>query len=438
MRNALPMIVVALLVLAGLAGLLFMGGGSRQDARLDASVIGFDGLGPVLGAAGLGVIRSNPRLTVSETLLSFRILPLYDTDLFTSSDQPETPREAFYATTLRDISDWDFDWRTSSMPSMAILPKWVAGTVTAAVAHDSTLIPLDRLKALPEQLVKQPLRVIRPVKGFLTEQVGSHRLALFQPQLFDRDTLPNDCYEVLATAEGALLIGCARPNSEEQFPIYLLSDPDLMSNHGLALADNAALAAYSLQILTPEASGSDPKRIYIDTEAEDRVNYYDYEDQRQDYDRSGEDFARFFEPPLSALWAVLTILMGLALWRGARRFGPARPDPDRTPEQSKLAAIATNARLLRIAGHDTRMVSDLVQANLTDLAHSTFGRAAGSGPQGIARLYAHLARRDPAKTAELQAVAARLSNINAPPSPAELHRQLDAFRRLLETLTHGK
>lgn len=438
MRNALPMILVALLVLAGLAGLMFLGGGSRQDARLDASVIGFDGLGPVLGAEGLGVIRSNPRLTVSESMLSFRILPLYDVDLYASAPEPATPREAFYATTLREASEWDMGWRVANIPSMAILPKWVAGTVTTAVAHDSTLIPLNQVQALPEQLAKHPLRLIRPVEGFFIEEVGTHQLALFQPQLFDRDTLPYECFEVLTTSKGALLIGCSLPNYDTQFPLYLLSDPDLMNNHGLALADNAALAAFTVKALAPEASGDEPKRIYIDTEAEDRVNYYDYEDQRQDYDRTGEDFARFFEPPLTALWAVLTILLGLALWRGARRFGPARPDPDHTPEQSKLAAIATNARLLRIAGHDSRMASDLVQANLSDLAQSTFGRAAGSGPQGIARLYAHLFRRDPTKTAELQAVAARLTDINSPPSPTELHRQLDAFRRLLETLTHGK
>ena len=131
-------------------------------------------------------------------------------------------------------------------------------------------------------------------------------------------------------------------------------------------------------------------------------------------------------------------VLGLALWRGARRFGPAKADSADTPEQSKLAAIATNARLLRIAGHDARMAADLVQANLADLAQTTFGRAVGAGPQGIARLFAHLSRRDPAAADELQAVATRLTDTASPPSPAELHRQLDAFRRLLETLTHGK
>ena len=38
---------------------------------------------------------------------------------------------------------------------------------------------------------------------------------------------------------------------------------------------------------------------------------------------------------------------------------------------------------MRIAGHDARMAADLVQANLSDLAQTTFGRAIGAGPQGI-------------------------------------------------------
>jgi len=439
MRNALPMILVGALVLAGLAGLLFLGGG-REDRRLDASVIGIDGLATWLRAEGLSVERSNPRFRPAWGQLAFRVLPLYDTDLYTDPPEARTPREAYYAGTLRNIEAWNLQGRLYDMPALVILPKWVAGTVTSAMAHDSALVPLEDVGRLPRQIGDWPLRLVRPGKGFVTEEVGQDRVALFHPQLFDPASLPETCGVVVGMTQGVLVASCTIENDDDRYPVYLLSDPDLMNNHGLALADNAEVTEWLFRALAPEAATGDAEapRIYIDTEAENMVDYYSYDEQRQDYDRSGTDFARFFAPPLTGLWAVLAILLGLALWRGARRFGPARADSANTPEQSKLAAIATNARLLRIAGHDARMAADLVQANLSDLAQTTFGRAVGAGPQGIARLFAHLARRDPASAAELQAVAQRLTDTTTSLSQAELHRQLDAFRRLLETLTHGK
>ncbi|NGM47187.1 hypothetical protein G5B31_16745 [Rhodobacter sp. SGA-6-6] len=438
MRNALPMILVGVLVLAGLAGLLFLGGG-REDRRLDASVIGIDGLATWLKAEGLAVERSNPRFRPAWSQLAFRVLPLYDTDLYADPPEAKTPRDAYYATTLRNIEAWNLQGRLYDMPALVILPKWVAGTVTSAMAHDSALIPLEEAGRLPGQIGNWSLLLIRPEQGFVTEEVGQDRVALFHPQLFDPAALPGQCSAVVGLERGILVASCAF-DEDDRYPLYLLSDPDLMNNHGLALADNAAVAAWLFRALAPAAAtgAEEAPRIYIDTEAENMVDYYNYDEQRQDYDRSATDFARFFAPPLTGLWAVLAILLGLALWRGARRFGPAQADAADTPEQSKLAAIATNARLLRIAGHDARMAADLVQANLSDLAQTTFGRAVGAGPQGIARLFAHLSRRDPARTAELQAVAQRLTDTTHPLSPAELHRQLDAFRRLLETLTHGK
>lgn len=439
MRNALPMILVGALVLAGLAGLLFLGGG-REDRRLDASVIGIDGLATWLKAEGLAVERSNPRFQPAWGQLTFRVLPLYDADLYADPPEAKTPREAYYATTLRNIEAWNLSGRLYDMPALVILPKWVAGTVTSSLAHESALIPLADVGRLPRQIGNWPLRLTRPEKGFVTEDVGQDRVALFHPQLFDRASLPRNCGVVVGMTRGVLVASCTFGDGDDRHPVYLLSDPDLLNNHGLALADNAEVAEWLFRALAPEAATgkADAPRIYIDTEAENMVDYYSYDDQRQDYDRSGTDFARFFDPPLAGLWAVLAILLGLALWRGARRFGPAKPDSANTPEQSKLAAIATNARLLRIAGHDARMAADLVQANLSDLAQTTFGRAVGAGPQGIARLFAHLSRRDAARTAELQAVAQRLTDTTTSLSPAELHRQLDAFRRLLETLTHGK
>ena len=451
MRN-LPLILVGLLVLAGLGGLLLLSSGA-QDRRLDASVIGLAALEPWLDRQGLAAEQANPRIRPDITQIGLRLLPLYDVNLIDEAPAPATPKDSFYASTLREQTLFDIQTRLTEVPTLLIWPKWVAGTVVAEVAHDSALIPQPDLNRLSRQLGLGAMALDRAGARFLTADLPQGKLTLFHAQLFNADDLPRFCTPELALPEGVLIARCQLP--QKAHPTWILSDPDLLNNHGLTLGENARIVTGLLQgWVAPPAqsdknrpqnspqSGPDTpapeeaRRIYIDTSGENLVTWYDYADEAQAYERDSTDFARFFQPPLTGLWAMLLIVLGVALWRGLIRFGPARPDPDEAPEQSKTAAIATNARLLRIAGHDGRMVADFVQAGLTDLAITTFGRSAGSGPAGLTRLYAHLGRRDAKSAQALQALATRLTDRTTPLPPAELRRSLDTYRRLLETLTH--
>ena len=432
MRN-LPLFIVVALIVAGLAGVWLLGGNSA-DRRLDASVIGFDALEPWLEAQGLLMERSNPRIRPNLENLSIRILPLYDTDLESAATEPADARAAFYASDLRDLTREDVEGRLYDMPALVILPKWVAGTAVSNVAHESALIPAANLHRLTRQLRLGGLKVQRHGARFLTFDSEFGRIALFQAQLFDPASIPDICAPLLALPEGVLMAECSFPDSE--LPIMILSDPDLMNNHGLTVADNAAVLTGLIRSWVGDETTADHPRLYLDLSGENLAQWYDYEDEAQEYERTGEDLARFFQPPFTALWAMLLIVLGVAFWRGALRFGPLTPPADDTPEQSKTAAIASNARLLRIAGHDGRMAAEFVQASLHDLATATFGRAAGLGPAGQARLFAHLARRDAAATHSLQALVARLTDPALALPPAELRRSLETFRSLLEKLTH--
>ena len=84
-------------------------------------------------------------------------------------------------------------------------------------------------------------------------------LALFWAQLFQRDRIPSHCHEKLGLPEGALVIAC---DATANIPAaYFLSDPDLLNNHGLGLAENAALAADLVAGLRRDAT----KPVYLDT-----------------------------------------------------------------------------------------------------------------------------------------------------------------------------
>ncbi|WP_151719144.1 hypothetical protein [Gemmobacter serpentinus] len=446
MRNALPMILVGLLVLGGITGLFLLGGGGA-DRRLDGSTIGVEALAPWLSAQGLPAEQSNPRVHPDIARLSLRLLPLYDTDLDQDATRPADARAAYYATTLRDLDRSDVMDRIYGPTALVVLPKWVNGTVVSAVAHRSGLIPAQALDVLTLQLGLGALKVIRPEDGMLVAPVEGGNLALFLPQLFDATRLPDVCRPTLSLPQGALVVSCHWPDTD--LAVHLLSDPDLLNNHGLTLGDNGAILVALLKSLVPPppsdtgknrkgspAEAPAERRIYVDTAGENLVTYYDYSNERQDYDRSSDDFARFFAPPLAGIWAMLLIVLGIALWRGALRFGPLLTTDSATPEQSKTTAIETNARLLRIAGHDARLVSEYVQTSLSDLAQSTFGRGPGSGAQGIARLFTHLERRDPAATRTLRDVVSRLEAPDPNARSQDLRRNLDMFRTVLEKLTH--
>lgn len=430
-----PQILVAGLVAAGLIGLLLLGQGAR-DREIDASVIGVRTLAPWLQSQGVAVERSNPRLSPLAERIALRVIPLYDTDLDGETPPPTTEDEAYFSPTLREIARDDLLYRLDWTPALVALPKWVAGTVEARTAHPVTRIPPARLARLMDQMGYKGLKVTPPTLGFARFDRPEGQLALFSPQLFRHGTLPQGCRSLIGLAGGTLVAHCDGPESKGT--VYLLSDPDLLNNHGLALGDNALVAAGLVKtIIRVQGSGGEETFVYLDTSAEDRVDYSGTAAERRDYTRGAAEFERFFAPPLAGIWATLLIVLGLAFWRGAVRFGPVQGDGAARPEQSRIVALETNARLLRMAGHDGQMAADFVDNGLADLARRTLGPGHGGGPEGRRRLFAHLARRDAEAAGAFRAAADALIQRAAGMTPGDLRRHLDLYCSLLEKLTHA-
>lgn len=431
MRSRLPMLLVGLLVIGGMVLLLSVGRGG-QDRRVDRSVVGFALLAPWLESQGIAVEQSNPRLAPKVDSLSMRILPLQDMDIMAEIPVGLAPRERFYSDTLIDADYDNVVNKLYELPTLVVVPKWVAGTFVRKIAHRSVLIPLERYPDLLERLIaSEGLRLIRPAPGLQTLGTKWGEVTLFEPQVFDPASLPQFCEPLLSLPAGPLAIACRNGELEMTF---LLSDPDLLNNHGLTLGENGAVAT---RLIGATRTG-DPLPVYLDTHDAIYTDYWtenDLDQQRRDYERDSDDFGRLLSPPLAALWAILFIVLGLCFWRGAVRFGPLLPSDKQGTEPSKTAAISTKARLLRLSGHDGQMVADYVRADLAGLARQIFGSAASQA--GQARLFAHLARRDAEAAASLQQTAEALI-ARAPQMPhAELTRLLHTYRTLLERLTNG-
>ena len=434
----MPRIVIflglGLVALVGIVWLLSPDDAAR-DRQLDASVMGVEGLRTWLPDNEIAVVRSHPRLAPLASDLSMAILPLYDTNLLSEEDAPQTKEEYARQTTQRDMYSYEFFAKLEALRTLVILPKWRTGFATAEVAHASLLIDSAEVTRLARQVGISGVDILRRGPTFETAKrsfspnAPPHQIALFHAQLFDRESLPDYCQEVIGFTEGVLIISCAQHGGVAA--ARYLSDPDLLNNHGLSVAENAEFVPQMIASLM----GGNTEAVYLDTSPYLLLDSGDNDTEGRDYARDPVDLARFFAYPLSVLWALAGVVLGVAIWRGARRFGPPLRMAESRPEATKTAAIDAKARLLRLSGNDGRMAAEFVQARLSDLATQTFGP--GIGDAGTARFFALLDRRNPALASEFRRVTSTLIDSGSTLPPLELYRLLETFRDLLERVTHG-
>ncbi|MES2436001.1 MAG: hypothetical protein V4586_19480 [Pseudomonadota bacterium] len=422
-------IAAVLAVIAGLAVLRAVTGAYELD-RSALGVAGLSRIAPELGLtfqepAGWGALKASA--------LSLRVLPLYDLDL-NSEDQPAASlQERLGQTTLRELDASVFYDKISALETLIVLPKWRGAVVVTGGAHRTFLIDPVRFRAILVQAYLDYSVIRHATDGFVEEDVRingqSVRVALFQPQTIHRVSIPTRCKELAGLAEGALLIHCdavvGRP------AMSVLSDPDLLNNHGITLARNADFVVAALRGL--QAPG-EKRPIYLDTTTEDLLAP-EADEEAQPYQRDTQDMLRFFAWPLSLFWLAGAAVFLVAIWRGAMRFGPVQQVAEDRLEVSKLAAIDAKARLIRLSRNDGRMVAEFTLTRLQNLAHQTFG--AGGGQVALDRLYAKFTRQNPTDAAELRACADVLQSSAGTLHPSELRRILDRFAELLERLTHG-
>ncbi|MBY3346781.1 hypothetical protein [Rhizobium laguerreae] len=417
MRNAGPLLIlVALLGLAALALFWLPRGGD-----FDQSPLGSKGLQLWLEAKGISVVRSNTHVTRARSQISLRILslPMSNGEAAAPAGEEHTGDAA--------LENWSYEAINHELPTLITMPKWRGSVLRDGIARQSDLVDLTDIHDALGKIDPSDFRLDRHGPGFEEAQpdlgLGQPvKIALYEAQTFDRASLPRRCHELAGMPSGALVVQC-----EDNPFVYLLSDPDLLNNHGLALADNASFAVSLVTLLR----GAGEKRpVYLDTaglplDSEKPV------DEGRTYERSASDFKRFFAYPLSVIWGVLLVVAAICFWRGVYRFGPALPEASANTELSKTAAIEATARLLRLSGNDGRMTGQFVLHLLADKAQLVFGPGAGN-EAGIERLFQRLARRDQAAAKALHSSAQALIDRGHLMTRANLHRNLEIFRKSLE------
>lgn len=422
MRNAAPVLI--LLVLVGLAALALFG--MPRDNDFDHSPLGSRGLQVWLEAKGIPVIRSDPHFVRARAEISVRMLFLPISEIETAAPAGEEK--------TGDVSpeDWAYEAVNHGLPTLIVMPKWRGSVLRDGIAGQSDLLALPAIQERLNRVELSSKHLSRNAPEFEEAQVGlkqfqQMKIALYQAQTFDRESLSDDCKEIVGMPSGALLVRC-----DDNPDVYLLSDPDLVTNHGLALADNASFAVALFEYLR---GVGETRPVYIDTTGaplDDKKPV----DEGRSYERSGSDLKRFFAYPLSAIWGTLFVVVAICFWRGFWRFGPPLKDSSGNIELSKSAAIEATARLLRLSGNDGRMVSQFVLHLLADKAQLLFGPGAGN-EAGIDRLFKRLARRDHAAAQALHSSAQALIDRGHLMKSADLHRNLETFRKSLGSVDFG-
>lgn len=129
-----------------------------------------------------------------------------------------------------------------------------------------------------------------------------------------------------------VLFGRLRADQDDDTERYVLTDPDLLSNHGLDNGRNAELALALVQSLVAEGH-----TVVVDETA-------------HGFRLTPSLWAEIFRFPLVLTFANAVLCAGLLLWAGTRRFGSPLPPPPPL-EAGKRTLIDNTAELLLAAGH---------------------------------------------------------------------------------------
>jgi hypothetical protein len=261
------------------------------------------------------------------------------------------------------------------------------------MAHNDLLIPTAEMARLLAQIGLDGAGIRIDASGFVDQPVrlggASHAMALMHPQT----VAGSGCKPIIGTAD-SMLLGDCRGRGRAKF--WLLTDPDLVSNHGLAHAGNGQLALAMVR----EFGG--PASVIVD--ASTRRWVVDRDPFNASYERRWDDFTRMFTWPFTMIWIGFVAMGALVLWRAIVRYGPLTRFYADEPQAAKTVSIWAKARLLRLANHDEALLKSHIRARLQTLAADLLGpQMKAAAP--LAALLPMIERSDPRLAREFAEVA---------------------------------
>ena len=165
------------------------------------------------------------------------------------------------------------------------------------------------------------------------------------PQLIETDALQ----PVIASSDGMLLgVGEIESGGE----LWVLSDPDVLSNHGLGRGNNALLAVQLIQVMREAASGT-----------------VVFDETLHGFRKEPSLWRALFEFPLALATIQALLAVVLLLWAATGRFGkPVAPPPPIEPGKAFL--IESTATLMRFGHHADHALERYFHVSVLEVARA--------------------------------------------------------------------
>jgi hypothetical protein len=308
--------------------LLAFGSGDTQrnavgPSAYSRSAIGYAGLAELLRRVGIPVIKARSGDVVST---SGKLLILAEPPLVTAQ---ELGRYAF--------GDAD--------RVLVILPKWrgYRSSSHSGWISEATLLPT----ALSDQTIEKmgatgkTARVVRPDR-WTTDTLGiTPQLELLVQVIQDTKLTP------IVAADNQVLVG---KQTDQKRQIWILSDPDMVSNHGLIMGRNAEFAIRLVNVLRP-AQGE----VVFD----ESVHGYRAP--------SSNLLTLMLQFPFIIVTIQLLAASALLLWATMPRFGLPLPAPE-VLDAGKRSLIRNAAILLRHSPRPEIIIASYLRSTVRSVA----------------------------------------------------------------------
>jgi len=422
----IEMVIIAAICVIAIAGVGYLL--SQRQQTLRSSPAGLDGLQIWLSSNGVSAQNFSGGWLMDQTAIGLMLIPLYDTRLDATRDAPETQQELLLQQDEYDLDSSVIAQKAQKVPALVVLPKWRSGMRLTGLAHPVLIADRKRLTDTVNKITgaedgglvyaKVPFTDFR----YRSTEGENLRALIYAAQMFKGP----GCKPVLRTDEAMLLGDCPLEGGENGRRVLVLSDPDLLNNHGLRLGDNARIA---LDVLRDKAGD---RNVVIDYSRSSWLRDPAVQPERE---RSWEDLARFFGPPFVTLWIGAALALCLFLWRAALRYGPVLPELAE-PGAGKALAVRARARLMRLSGQDGALAREYAAARIAATAASLFGAAHAGHYAGEDAFLDFAERRHPDEAARLRTVLAEIRGLPAHVPASEAIRLIDQLEQVLEQITH--
>lgn len=415
-------LLIGLVVAVTIGAFLFLSGQSQQTLR--ASPSGFDGLQIWLTSEDQSVQNFTGGWTIDKDNVGLLVLPLFDRALDLDRVVPVTKEDLLFQQDENDQQSRHLLTKADMVPTLVILPKWRSGLRLTGLGHPALLVENAGVEKALQVLTGSPserlTHIPYPFTEFDYRTLDGTTLAarLYVAQVFHGQ----GCEPIIGRIGEMVLGECPLAGGEET--VLILSDPDLLNNHGLRLGENAYIAQ---DFFTRQAGAS---HILIDysssvwlTDSSDNVVR----------EKTWTDMLRFFEPPFLALWMSGAFITMLVLWRSGLRYGPVLAVKSKLGA-SKIPAIRARARLLRLTDQDGILLSAYATARMSATATGLFGPTHTRHRQDEDAVLRYLHNKNPALEQKLAALLVQIRDLPHQLAAADAIAYVDELEDLLENV----